>query len=282
MRPIQLAITLVDINQVVAQIQKYIVMDLLKINLEKGIKVISFNSPKKKNPLTGETMRQLSQALTESESDGTKAIVLKGEGGNFSSGALLDPAMMGGTFDVTSYLKKEVNPVIMQLRTMPIPVIAEVQGVCVGLGFSIALACDMIYAGENAIFSQIFTRIGLSSDGGGAYFLSQTVGARKAFELIATNSNITAKEAFQWGIINHAVADEALEETVMKMANKLVTGPSIAIGCVKHNLQEAAKGDLANALEVEAVNQGACFKSKDFIEGVTAFMEKRKPVFKGE
>ena len=256
-------------------------MDLLKVSQGEGIKYISFNSPEKKNPLTPELMSALGDALAKCESDGTKVVVIEGAGGNFSSGALLDPKMLSGEFDVTAYLKKEVNPVIELMKSLPVPIIAKVQGVCVGLGFSIALACDMIYAGESAIFSQVFTRIGLASDGGGAYFLAQTVGYRKAFELIATNANISAKEALDWGIANHVFKDVELNDAVNQMANRLANGPTIAISSVKANLQEASEGNLVNALEVEAVNQGKCFASKDFIEGVTAFMEKRKAVFKG-
>jgi 2-(1,2-epoxy-1,2-dihydrophenyl)acetyl-CoA isomerase len=255
---------------------------MLEISLENGIKTIAFNIPQKKNPLLPESTRQLKAALDESLTDGTKVVIITGNGGNFSSGAMLDPNLLSKGFDVTEYLRNDVNTAIMAIRELPIPVIAKVQGVCVGLGFSIALACDMLYASENAMFSQIFTRIGLSSDGGGAYFLAQTVGYRKAFELIANNANISAAQALEWGIANAVFEDSAFEASVLEFAQNLAAGPTVALAQVKQNLQVALKGDLAEALDTEAINQGKCFKSSDFIEGVMAFMQKRKPKFKGK
>jgi 2-(1,2-epoxy-1,2-dihydrophenyl)acetyl-CoA isomerase len=254
-------------------------MELLKIQFADGIKTISFNRPDKKNPLTPETMAALGSALEACLGDGTKVVILKGEGGNFCSGAMLDPGALQGGFDVTQYLKEGVNPVVRLMRSLPVPVIAQVEGVCVGLGFSLALACDLLFAAEGATFSQIFTRIGLASDGGGAYLLAQTVGPRKAFELISTNANISAEQAAAWGIANHVMKPEMLNATVEAMAARLASGPSVAIGCVKQNLQA---NTLDEALEMEAENQGKCFKTKDFVEGVMAFIQKRSPQFTGQ
>ena len=140
----------------------------------------------------------------------------------------------------------------------------------------------MLLASEEARFSQFFTRIGLSTDGGGSYFLTELLGHRKAFELIATNQEISAKASLEMGIANHVFPSETFEDEVMKFTTSLAKGPSIALAQVKKNVLSATKGNLADTLEEEAKNQAACFKSKDFKEGIQAFIEKRSANFKGE
>ncbi len=257
-------------------------MELLRTYLANGIKTISFNVPDKKNPLTPQSMDLLNEALDACEKDGTKVVILKGEGNNFCSGAMLEPKMLQGDFDVTDYLSEKVNPVIIKMRELPQPIIAQVQGVCVGLGFSLALACDLIFAGESARFSQIFTRIGLASDGGGAYFLLKTIGYQRAFHLIANNVELSAQRALALGIANQVVTDGELHLATQEMAQKLAKGPGVALAAVKRNLQTATLGNLSVALREEASNQGVCFQTKDFKEGVTAFMEKRQANFEGK
>ena len=151
-------------------------------------------------------------------------------------------------------------------------------GVCVGLGFSMALACDMLITSENANFSQIFTRIGLSSDGGGSYFLTKLLGHRKAFELIASNKNITAQEALALGITSEVLPNEKIEEAVSALAENLVNGPLVAIEQVKANIRIAETGTLAEALQAEAENQGKCFRTFDFMEGQKLKIKKSKGV----
>jgi 2-(1,2-epoxy-1,2-dihydrophenyl)acetyl-CoA isomerase len=249
--------------------------------IENGIKTISLNIPKKKNPLKPETMVLMLEAIKASSSDGTKVIVLTGAGGNFSSGAMLDASMMQD-FSVTDYLREKVNPVVLAIRESSIPFIAKVEGFCVGLGFSLAMACDMLICSENAKFNQIFTRIGLSSDGGGSYFLARTVGYRKAFELIANNQDVSAQEALDWGIANHVFPSDQIAEKVNEMATRLANGPLVALAQVKSNVRVGENGTLAEALDNEAINQGKCFKSSDFMEGINAFMQKRPAEFKGK
>ncbi len=249
--------------------------------IENGIKTISLNIPKKKNPLKPETMVLLLEAIQASSSDGTKVIILTGAGGNFSSGAMLDPSMMQD-FNVTDYLQEKVNPVVLAIRESSIPFIAKVEGFCVGLGFSLAMACDMLICSEDAKFNQIFTRIGLSSDGGGSYFLARTVGYRKAFELIALNQDVSAQQALDWGIANHIFPSAQIEEKVNELATKLANGPLVALAQVKSNVRVGENGTLAEALDNEALNQAKCFQSFDFMEGVTAFMQKRPAKFKGK
>ena len=162
---------------------------------------------------------------------------------------------------------------------MPVPVIARVHGHAVGVGCNYALACDIIIASDQAVFGQVFIKIGLMPDGGGTFFLPRLVGYHKAFELMATGDIIEAQDAFQLGMVNKVVPFSELDATVDALAARLAKSPALAISRIKAGLNHGLKSDLASALDFEAVNQDACFHSPDFIEGVTAFMQKRKAVF---
>jgi len=254
----------------------------LVVSSQQGVKTITFNLAAKKNPITPEMLDGLAAALAESRHDGTRVILLTGAGSDFSAGADLSTTDTNPqTNDVTQYLREKANPVVMAMRQTDLPIIAKVRGVCVGIAFNIALACDMIFADESAKFSQIFVKIGLSSDGGGGYFMPRLVGYQKAFELMVTGAMIAAEEGHQIGFVNHVVANEALDATVQKMAERLANGPFIATQQTKANLRVGMAGSLADTLEAEAVNQMKNFRSADAQEGVTAFLEKRKPNFKG-
>jgi 2-(1,2-epoxy-1,2-dihydrophenyl)acetyl-CoA isomerase len=255
----------------------------LLVHLQGHIKTLTFNLEAKKNPISPAMLDALAAALAESQRDGTRVLVLTGAGGDFSAGADLSAFGEGlANYDVTGYLRQKANPVVLALRQTNLPVIAKVRGVCVGLAFNLALACDMVFANQEAKFSQIFVRIGLSSDGGGGYFMPRLVGYQKAFELMATGAMISAEEGAEIGFVNHVLADEALDATVQKMAERLANGPFVAIQQTKANLRAGVAGTLAETLDTEAVNQHANFQTEDFHEGVSAFLAKRKPNFKGK
>lgn len=254
----------------------------LLIQQEKYVKYITLNNPRRKNALTKSMMTGLSAALQEAEKDGTRVIVLQGAEGNFSSGADL---MAGDELraDVTSYLKTAVNPTILAIRQTDIPVIASISGVCVGLGCNLALACDMLLASKEARFSQIFTNIALSADGGGSYFLPRMVGYQKAFEWMALASMVSAEEAYHYGMLNRLYeTPQELQEGTRALAQQLAEGPFIAIKHTKANLRKGMEGSLEDTLNLEAENQGKNFLTKDFLEGIQAFFEKRKPKYQGK
>ncbi|TAF66666.1 MAG: hypothetical protein EAZ55_05560 [Cytophagales bacterium] len=254
------------------------------IHLENNVKTITINNPKSKNSVSPEMGTSILKALGASKLDGTRVIVITGAEGNFCSGADLTGNGMQNPkqYDVTTYLRTAFHPLVLTMRTIDIPIIAKVRGVAAGIGANFALAADMVYASENAMFSQIFTNIALSSDGGGAYWMVEALGYKKAFELMVKAAKISAADAEKWGMVNQLCKDEDLDAQVDEMVQFLATGPFVAIQKTKANLREALKGSIETTLEAEANNQLANFQTDDFIEGVMAFMQKRKPQFKGK
>ncbi|MCU0449553.1 MAG: enoyl-CoA hydratase-related protein [Bernardetiaceae bacterium] len=253
------------------------------VSSQNAIKTFTFNIPAKVNPVTPGILAGLAQTLAQSRTDGTRVLILTGAGADFSAGAdLSDGSTDPRTRGVTDYLRQHVNPVVLAMRESPFPIIAKVRGNCVGVGFNFALACDLIFAETNATFNQIFVRIGLAPDGGGTFFMPRLVGYQKAFELMATGAKISAEEGLEIGFVNHVFQDEGLDAAVQKMAERLAAGPSVAIAQIKAGLQVGVAGTLAQALDTEAVNQAHCFATEDFKEGVSAFLEKRRAVFKGK
>lgn len=254
----------------------------LLIEVSDTIKTITINRPHRKNALDHETQALIREAVEDSVANpDVRVTIITGAGGDFSAGADLNPQMGAGAYDVTKHLKEDLNPIILAMRNSNKPFIAKVRGNCVGFGCNVALACDLIYAAEDARFCQIFTRIALSSDGGGAYFMPQAMGYVKAFEKMALNEMIPAPEAERLNLINRAVADGELDGLVEDAARRLATGPFVAIQNTKSNLRAGVNGTLEEALEAEAENQGINFRSEDFKEGVMAFLQKRKAQYKG-
>ena len=253
----------------------------LLVTFEDGIKRITFNRPERRNSVDHEMIGLLRDAFVQSKEDGTRVVILTGAGDSFCAGA--DLAATSATdianFDVTKSIRENVIPTIMAMRQLTIPVIARVHGHAVGVGHNYALACDMIIASEQALFGQVFVKIGLMPDGGSTFFLPRLVGYQKAFELMATGEIISADEALRLGMINRVVPFAELDKTVDAMASRLAAAPQAAIAGIKAGLNHGLRSDLASALDFEAVNQDACFHSPDFLEGVTAFMQKRKAAF---
>ncbi|MEM9982027.1 MAG: enoyl-CoA hydratase-related protein [Bacteroidota bacterium] len=255
--------------------------DQIIVSLEKKIKTITLNNPTRKNAVTKMMIERVGEAVSESEHDGTHVVILTGAEGNFCSGADLMRSEEVKA-DVTTYLKESVNPTILALQNTHVPIIAKISGTCVGLGFNLALACDMLIASEDARFSQIFTNIGLSSDGGGGFFLPNRIGYYKAFELMALATVFSAEEALYLRLLNRVCTQQILDKTVLEIAERLAAGPLVAIKHTKANLRQGISGTLEDTLTLEAENQGKNFQTQDFVEGVAAFLQKRKPQFTGK
>ena len=253
----------------------------LLVTLQDGIKRITINRPERRNSVDHEMIELLRDAVRQSEGDGTRVVVLTGAGDSFCAGADLVATSASdiASYDVTRAIRENVIPTIMAMRSLSVPIIARVHGHAVGIGHNYALACDMIIASEQALFGQVFVKIGLMPDGGSTYFLPRIIGYQKAFELMALGEIISAQEALQLGLVNRVVPLAELDATVDAIAARLASAPQIALAKIKAGLNHGAQSDLVSALDFEAVNQDACFHSADFMEGVTAFVQKRKAVF---
>jgi 2-(1,2-epoxy-1,2-dihydrophenyl)acetyl-CoA isomerase len=210
--------------------------------------------------------------------DGVRAVVITGAGRAFSAGADLKAgfdATPAGHPDVGTALRERYHPIIAGLRRMPKPVVAAVNGPAVGIGCSLALACDLVVARESAYFLLAFVNIGLVPDGGSSLLVPERVGLARAAEMAMLGERIGARQALEWGLINRVTADDELDATVDALAARLAAGPTRAYAGAKHQLDAWLFARLDAQLELEAG------ESADFREGVLAFLEKRPAAFEG-
>jgi 2-(1,2-epoxy-1,2-dihydrophenyl)acetyl-CoA isomerase len=209
-------------------------------------------------------------------------IVLAGEGKAFCSGQDLKASASQPDRSFKESLEKRYNPIIRAMRQLPKPIICQLNGVAAGAGCSIALACDIIVAAEEAVLIEVFVQIGLVPDSGSSFFLPRLVGAAKAFELCSMGSRVSAKEALVMGLVNKVVPQKDLAEAVKGYAQYYANAPTKAIGLIKKMLNKSATSSLEDMLNYEAYCQEIAGNSADHKAGVQAFIEKRKPVFTGQ
>lgn len=254
-------------------------------NIKKeGITYLKLNRPKKFNSFNREMAFELQKQLDDCIRDNqTRAIVLTGEGKAFCAGQDLsevtDPKLNPG---FKSILEDHYNPIITRIRNIEIPVIAAVNGVAAGAGANIALACDIVVASETANFIQAFSKIGLIPDSGGTYFLPRLVGFQRASALALLGDKVSAIEAERMGMIYTYFSADSFENEVEHLAQKLASMPTKALALTKKALNKSFSNSLEEQLAVESEYQIASAQTQDYNEGVTAFMEKRTPKFKGK
>ena len=245
---------------------------------------ITFNRPKSKNAVNGVMWIELLELLTEIQHTSTdRVVVLTGANGEFCSGADL-VAMGDGSGRAHShsyYSMREVTGVIMALSRLPQPTIAKVRGVAVGVGCNMALGCDLVVASDTARFSQIFSKRGMSLDGGGSWLLPRRIGLHRAKEMAFFADIIDAAEADRIGLVNRVVPDAQLDAFVADWTDRLIALPPIALAQSKRMLNNSMNVTLEEALDDEGVAQTVNFGTKDTPEAIAAWMEKRNPVFKG-
>ena len=247
-----------------------------------GICTITLNRPAVYNALSPELIQEITKAFIQvGEDESVRVVILTGTGDNaFSSGADLKNSM-GGATSLGESLRKNYNPMILSIRNLAKPVICRLNGIAAGAGCSLALACDIIIASETARMSQIFVNIGLIIDAGSSYFLPRLLGSQKAFELASTGRIVEAQECFELGLVNKVVPQNELDKVVAETAQMYAQGATQAIGLIKKVLNQSHHSTLEEMLELEAEHQDKAGKTKDFVEGVTAFFQKRKANFKG-
>ncbi len=257
-------------------------MELI-ITQNNGVCELKLNRPEVFNSFNKDMAMALQKALDDCEQNAeVRAIVITGEGKAFCAGQDLAEATDPNGPELQSIVKEHYNPIIRRIREIEKPVIAAVNGVAAGAGANIALACDITFAKESASFIQAFSKIGLIPDSGGTFFLPRIVGMQKAIALMMTGDKVGAKEAEAMNMIYKSVADDEFEETVNQFAAKLAKMPTRGLGLTKKAVNESWTNSLNEQLDVEEKLQTEAGQTHDFNEGVAAFLEKRKPEFKGE
>ena len=261
--------------------------ETIKFELLESVAVVTLNRPDALNALSLQLVKDLREALRQVAEQRARAVVLTGAGRAFCSGGDLREMrqIAEQTGNLAAFFEeplKALHDCILTIRQTPVPFVAAVNGVCAGAGPNFALACDIVFAAENATFNQGFVKIGLTPDCGGSYFLPRVIGEKLAAEMLMTGDAITAKRALEVGMINRVVADAELMTEAVNFAGRLAQMPTAAIGRIKQMLAATWTNDLPTQLDAEHDSQIQSGKSIDFKEGVTAFFEKRKPNFRGD
>jgi 2-(1,2-epoxy-1,2-dihydrophenyl)acetyl-CoA isomerase len=252
------------------------------IENKNSILTITLNRPDVMNALNSEMLIELQKAFEQAKLDQVRCVVITGKGKGFCSGQdLKDFEKENKSFKQA--LEEKYNPLIRQIMGLPKPVICGINGVAAGAGLSLTLACDFRIAVESASLIEIFINIGLVPDSGSTYILPRMVGIPKAFQMCSRGDRISAIEAKKLGLVNIVVSNnEVLEIALNKFSNKFASMPTKALGMIKRLLRDSFTGDLDQALNSEALMQDVAGNTDDYKEGVNAFIEKRKPVFKGK
>src|SRR5512140_2428321 len=245
---------------------------------------ITLNRPDVLNSFTLAMSRELRDALTSARGDKTvRAVLITGAGRGFCAGQDLSdvPPLVDGKLDLGATVRQTYNPLIDLIRKIDKPIVCAVNGVAAGAGANLAIACDIVIASEGASFIQSFSKIGLVPDSGGTFFLPRAIGWPMATALMMLGDKITAKHAAEMGMIYKVVPASTLESESLNLAEHLAAMPTKGLGLTKRALNASKANNLEQQLEFEEQMQAEAGRTSDFEEGVAAFREKRKPVFRG-
>ncbi len=252
----------------------------IKLEIDEGLAVLTLNRPDKMNALNTQMRAEMADAVLRAGRE-ARVLVMTGAGRAFCSGQDLGDRRGGGTVDLEQTLRDEYEPLLRAIVDIPIPVIAAVNGAAAGAGANIALAADVVIATKSSYFLQAFSRIGLVPDAGGTYVMPRTMGLAKAMGAALFAEKVSAEEADALGLIWEAVDDDAFEATWQGRARQLASGPTLAYQHIKTLMRASLGNSFDEQIALEAKAQGTCGRSRDFQEGVAAFLDKRKPSFEG-
>ncbi|ETX15575.1 enoyl-CoA hydratase [Roseivivax halodurans JCM 10272] len=254
--------------------------ETIAFDITGGVATIRLNRPDVMNALNTQMRAEIADAVTRGGRE-ARVVVLTGEGRAFCSGQDLGGGGNAAMLDIERTLRDEYVPMLMAIAECPVPTIAAVNGAAAGAGANLALAADVVIATESAVFTQAFTRIGLIPDAGGTWLLPRQVGMAKAMGAALFAEKITAGKAERWGMIWEMLPDAEFEAGWRARAEQLATGPTAAYARVKEAMRSSFANTLEEQLAVEARLQGECGKTRDFKEGVVAFLEKRPARYEG-
>lgn len=258
-------------------------MSFISTNKKEGVAILTLNRPDKFNSFVREMAFELQKALDDCENDkNVRAILITGTGKAFCAGQDLTEAIDPEKTALDKIVEEHYNPLVLKIRTIEKPVVCAVNGVAAGAGANIALACDITLAAKSASFIQAFSKIGLIPDSGGTYYLPRLVGMQKSAALMFLGDKVLAQDAEKMGMIYKVVADENLQDEALAIVSKLAKMPTKGIGLTKRLLNESYNNTLTKQLALENEIQTIAGNTFDYKEGVNAFLEKRKPGFKGE
>ena len=260
-------------------------MSSILVSQEAGVLCVTLNRPDKLNAFNPQMHQQLREALERARDEAeVRAVLLTGAGRGFCAGQDLAErnVSVDTPLDLSVSLGSYYNPLVRRMRELPKPVVCAVNGVAAGAGANIALACDLVIAARSASFVQSFARLGLVPDSGGTWFLPRLAGAARAMGLALLGESLSAEQAEQWGLIWKVVDDEKLSGEATSLARGLAAGPTKGYGLVKKALRASWGNSLDAQLDLERDLQREAGLTQDYREGVSAFLQKRKPDYKGK
>ena len=256
---------------------------MIKFEILEGVGKITLDRPEKYHSFVREMALKLQETLDQcKDNNDVRAILITASGKAFCAGQDLAEAIDPSIPSISTIIQEHYNPIIRRIRTIEKPIVAAVNGVAAGAGASIALCCDIVVAKESASFIQAFSKIGLIPDSGATYFLPRLIGSQRATAIMMTADTINAKEAENMGMIYKSFPDDTFEIESWKLVNKLANMPTKGLALTKKLLNKSYDNNLEEQLIIEEKCQEIAAETEDFKEGVNAFLEKRKPNFKGK